>query len=224
MNALEGRQISFSYTRDKPLFSQVDFHVKPGECAILRGPSGSGKTTLCHIAAGIIPRSISGTFAGGILLCGENLHSLSLAKVVQKLGILFQNPDAQLFFATVEDELAFGPENLCLSREEISLRIAQALDAVKMSAYRLVETATLSHGQKQRIALAAVLALGPQILILDEAFSQLDTSSTALVKDLLRKQKERGHAIFMVENSEEHLDLADRVYELEDGRIREVAL
>jgi energy-coupling factor transport system ATP-binding protein len=224
VKALEGRQISFSYAGGKTLFSQVNVHVKNGECVILRGPSGSGKTTLCNILAGIIPRSISGELRGDVLLFGENLRTLSLATVVQKVGILFQNPDSQLFFPTVEDEIAFGPENLCLSREEIGLRIEQALDTVQMGSYRLMETETLSHGQKQRIALAAVLALQPQILILDEAFSQLDTGSTHLVKGIIRQQKELGHAIFMVENSEEHLHLVDRVYELQDGQTREVVL
>lgn len=224
MNALEGRQISFSYGRGKTLLSQVDFYVQPGECVILQGPSGSGKTTLCHIAGGIIPRSFSGDLEGEVLLFGTPLHSLSLADVVKNVGILFQNPDSQLFFPMVEDELAFGPENLCLPREEIALRIAEALDAVEMSSFRLVETDTLSHGQKQRIALAAVLALRPRVLILDEAFSQLDTASTAIVKGVLRRQKELGQAIFMVENGEEHLELAERVYELQGGQIREVAL
>ena len=224
MRALEGRQISFTYPGGKPLLSQVNFSVKPGECVILRGPSGSGKTTLCHIAAGIIPRSISGDFQGEILLWGQELQGLSLAQVVQELGILMQNPDAQLFFPTVEDELAFGPENLCLPRGEIALRIAEALGAVEMSTYRLAEIETLSQGQKQRIALAAVLALRPRILILDEAFSQLDTASTAIVQGVLRRQKELGHAIFLVENGEEHLHLADRLYELKDGEVREVTL
>ena len=142
MKALEGRQISFSYAGGKTLFSQVNVHVKNGECVILRGPSGSGKTTLCNILAGIIPRSISGELRGDVLLFGENLRTLSLATVVQKVGILFQNPDSQLFFPTVEDEIAFGPENLCLSREEIGLRIEQALDTVQMGSYRLMETET----------------------------------------------------------------------------------
>lgn len=224
MNALEGRQISFSYARGGNLFNQVNLHIKAGECAILRGPSGSGKTTLCHILAGIIPRSISGSLSGDVLLFGENLDTLSLASIVQKLGVLFQNPDSQLFFSTVEDEIAFGPENLCLPRSEIAHRIEWALDVVQMSAYRLAETATLSHGQKQRIALAAVLALQPKVLILDEAFSQLDTYSTRLVKGIIQGQKELGQAILMVENSEEHLDLADRIYDLESGWVREVAL
>lgn len=224
MNALEGRQISFSYQEGKVLFSQVNIHARRGECVILRGPSGCGKTTLCHILAGIIPRSISGEVKGDVLLFGENIQTLSLASLVQQVGVLFQNPDAQLFFPIVEDEIAFGPENLCLPREEIGLRIEQVLETVQMSAYRLAETETLSFGQKQLIALGAVLALKPPILILDEAFSQLDSSSTQLVKGIIQARKGMGHAIFMVENGEEHLDLAERVYELQDGQVQEVAL
>ena len=224
MNALEGRQISFSYRKGTSLFSQVDIRVGQGECVILRGPSGCGKTTLCHVLAGIIPRSISGEIKGDILLFGQDIRTLSLARLVQKVGVLFQNPDEQLFFPTVEDEIAFGPENLCLSRKEIGLRIEEALETVQMSAFRLVETETLSYGQKQLIALGAVLALQPAILILDEAFSQLDSFSTQLVKGIIQAQKKMGHAIFMVENSEDHLDLAERVYEMHDGRVWEVAL
>ncbi len=224
MNALEGRQISFSYAGGKPLFNQVNLWVKPGECTLLRGPSGSGKTTLCHILAGIIPRSISGELTGDVLLFGEHLRTLSLASIVERVGVLFQNPDSQLFFSTVEDEIAFGPENLCLPRREITSRIEQALHTVQMNAYRLAEIETLSYGQKQRIALAAVLALRPKVLILDEAFSQLDTASTQLVKEIIRGQKEMGQAIFMVDNSEEHLDLADRTYGLAGGRVREMPI
>ncbi|NLL43033.1 MAG: ABC transporter ATP-binding protein [Firmicutes bacterium] len=224
MNALEGRRISFSYPRANALFSEVNIQVQVGECVILRGPSGCGKTTLCQILAGIIPRSLPGEVRGDVLLFGENIGSLSLARIVEKVGVLFQDPDAQLFFPTVEDEIAFGPENLCLAREEIGCRIEQALEAVQMSEYRLAKTETLSYGQKQLIALAAVLALEPRVLILDEAFSQLDTASTQLVKEIIRNQKRLGRAIFLVENSEEHLDLAERVYELQGGRVQEVVL
>jgi energy-coupling factor transport system ATP-binding protein len=224
VNALEGRQISFSYPRhgEQALLTNVNVYVRRGECVILRGPSGVGKSTLCHILAGIIPRSISGQVSGEVFFFGENLRFLSLARVAETVGVLFQNPDSQLFFPTVEDELAFGPENLCLPRPEMDKRINEALAMVHMEEYRLVETETLSLGAKQRIALAAVLSLQPRILILDEAFSQLDSQSVSVVRDTIRAQKELGRAIFMVENSEEHVDLADRIYELQDGQVREV--
>jgi len=224
VKALEGSQISFSYTGGQTLLNQVSIHLEEGECVVLKGPSGSGKTTLCHILSGVIPRSITGELRGDVLLFGENLGMLPLARVVSQIGILFQNPDSQLFFPIVEDEIAFGPENLCLARDEIGTRIVQALEDVRMEPYRLAEIGTLSFGQKQLIALAAVLAMKPRILILDEAFSQLDTDSTLVVKGIIKRQKELGHAIIMVENSDEHLDLADRILELREGQVREVAL
>ena len=145
MNAPEGRQISFPiHGTGTTLLTNVNVYVRRGECVMLRGPSGVGKSTLCHILAGIIPRSISGQVSGEVFFFGENLRFLSLARVAETVGVLFQNPDSQLFFPTVEDELAFGPENLCLPRPEMDKRINEALAMVHMEEYRLVETETLS--------------------------------------------------------------------------------
>ncbi|HBG00353.1 MAG TPA: ABC transporter ATP-binding protein, partial [Firmicutes bacterium] len=129
---------------------------------------------------------------------------------------------AQLFSPTVEDEIAFGPENLCLPRDEIERRIADALRAVHMDSYRLAETKALSHGQKQLIALGAMLALQPRALIFDEVFAQLDERSTRLVRGVIRTQKEMGHAILMVDHNLENIEIADRVYQLEGGRAWEI--
>lgn len=222
MMALEGLRLRFRYCGGPLLLKQENISIKRGECVLLTGASGSGKTTLCHILSGIIPRSFSGELEGDVFLFGENLKKLPLARVVEKVGVVFQNPDAQLFFPTVEDEIAFGPENLCLPREEIGRRIEKSLEAVGMSAYRLAETKTLSHGQKQLIAFSAALALKPRILILDEVFSQLDLNATSLVKKTIREQTEKGTAVFLVDNSEESFELAGRVYHLEGGRVREV--
>lgn len=224
MNALEARQISFSYPKSKLLFREVNISLRQGECVILRGPSGSGKTTLAYILAGIIPRSIPGEVEGEVLLFGQEMRTLSLAAIVQQVGVLFQDPDAQLFFPTVEDEVAFGPENLCLPRDEIVLRIDRALEAVQMTRFRKAAPDRLSHGQKQLVALAAALALEPRIMVLDEAFSQLDTATTKRVKHIIRELKGMGRSVFLVENSEDHFDLAERIYELRGGRVQEVAL
>ena len=105
MNALEPAD-QLSYPKSKLLFREVNISLRQGECVILRGPSGSGKTTLAYILAGIIPRSIPGEVEGEVLLFGQEMRTLSLAAIVQQVGVLFQDPDAQLFFPTVEDEVA----------------------------------------------------------------------------------------------------------------------
>lgn len=221
MRAIETRNIGFRYPGGPVLFSDVNIHLKSGECVALTGPSGCGKSTLCHILAGIIPRSIPGAIGGNVLLFGEDIRDLPLARIVQLVGIVFQNPDAQLFSPTVEDEIAFGPENLCLPRHEIKERIDNSLRAVHLVSHRLAETQTLSQGQKQLVALGAMLALEPAILICDEVFAQLDQNSTHLVKEVLRLQKEQGCAILMVDHNQDNLEMADRIYRLEGGRIWE---
>ncbi len=220
--ALRGSNLSFGYSGGPLLFRNADIHVKHGECVALTGVSGSGKSTLCYILSGIIPNSIQGEVRGEVLLSGDDIRSLSLAQRVQRVGIVFQNPDSQLFSPTVEDEIAFGPENLCLPWEEIDRRIRESIDAVGMSSYRASDTKALSIGQKQLIAIAAVLSLEPGCLIFDEAFSQLDTYHSGLVKGIIAEQKRMGRAILMVEHNSANLDVADRVYKVEHKAIEEV--
>ncbi|HHX54064.1 MAG TPA: ABC transporter ATP-binding protein [Clostridiales bacterium] len=224
MKALEGRNLGFHYAGGPVLFQNVNIHVGEGECAALTGPSGSGKSTLCYLLSGIIPRSVEGEVQGDVLLFGEDIKGLSLASTVKKVGVVFQNPDSQLFSPTVEDEIAFGPENLCLPREEIGRRIGAALEAVNMSSYRLASPETLSGGQKYLIALSAVLALEPGALIFDEVFSQLDPQYTRLIKETIISQKKNGKAVLMVEHDAENLDIADRIYRMDGGCVREVSL
>ncbi len=222
MIALEAVGLSFTY-KDTPLFSNVNITVAEGECVALTGPSGCGKSTLCYILSGIIPRSIDGNISGTVRLFGDELSDLSLEETVKRVGIVFQNPDSQLFSPTVEDEIAFGPENLCLPREEIGKRITAALSCVGMQEYRYANPAQLSGGQKQLVALAASLALEPHALIFDEALSQLDTDSTVLVKQAAKTQKEQGKAVLLVEHDPDNLDIADRIYTFSNGSVKEVS-
>ena len=223
MKALEARSLFFAYD-ETPLFSGVSFAVAEGECLAVTGPSGSGKSTLCLLLSGIIPRSREeGRREGQVLLFGEDIGGLTLARVVSRLGMVLQEPDSQLFSPLVEDEVAFGPENLCLPRDEIGRRIERALALTGMSEKRLAETDTLSGGQKQLIALASVLALEPQVLILDEAFAMLDEAAEELMLQAAADLKKQGAAIVMVEHEPRRLSLADRVLRLDAGRLEEVA-
>ena len=221
MIALQASGLSFAYPGGKQLFCDVNLMVNEGECVAVVGASGCGKSTLCLLLTGIIPRSIGGNIKGKVILYNDEAPSLALSVIVSRIGIVFQDPDAQLFSSTVEEEVAFGPENLCLGREEIGKRIENSLEAVGMSEYRYFNPNDLSGGQKQLLALAAVLALSPRIIIFDEAFSQLDEESTVLVKNTVRLLKEQGKAILIIEHDRDNLDIADRIYSFENGRLQE---
>ncbi len=135
MPVLEWKNLTFGY-EEKKLFSNISGSLSEGEWLALVGDSGCGKSTLCYFLSGIIPRSIDGEYEGTILLEGEDIKQKSLESIVRTLGIVFQNPESQLFSPTVEDELAFGPENLCMTHDEISKRIDYALKIVGMEEYR----------------------------------------------------------------------------------------
>ena len=224
MTALAAHNLTFAYPGGKTLYSNLNISVNKGECVALTGPSGCGKSTLCYLLAGIIPRNIDGEYTGQVLIVDRPVADIPLAELIQQLGIVFQIPDSQLFSPTVEDELAFGPENLCLSREEIRKRIDEALILVGMEDYRLANPDRLSGGQKQLIALAAVLSLRPHILIFDEALSQLDDEATARVKAVIADLKAQGKTILMVEHDPDNLDIANRIYRFEAGRLKEVTI
>ena len=222
MKALQARSLSFAYD-ETPLFSGVSFALEEGEWVAITGPSGSGKSTLCLLASGVIPRSLDvGKVGGEVLLFGESVADLPLAKTASRLGLVLQEPDSQLFSPLVEDEIAFGPENLCLPRDEIGARIERALALTGMSGKRQAFTDTLSGGQKQLVALAAVLALEPRVLILDEAFAMLDEAAEEQMLEVLRRLREQGTAILAVEHEPRRLAAADRVLRLADGRLEEV--
>ncbi len=222
MNVLECKNLSFGYDKETLLIDNVSLEIKKGECVALVGSSGCGKSTLCYLLSGIIPRSIEGAYEGKISLLGKDLKETSLEDLVKSIGIVFQNPDSQLFSPSVEDELAFGPENFCLPIETIKDRIDYALKKVNMEKYRLSNPSQLSGGQKQLIALAAVLVLQPQILIFDEALSQLDQESTQMVSHVIEELKNDGKSILMVEHDDENLKFADRIISFESSKLIDI--
>ncbi|MFO8060789.1 MAG: ABC transporter ATP-binding protein [Bacillota bacterium] len=214
------RNLGFSFPgEDDPLFAGIDLEVRRGEVVAVVGLSGSGKTTLCYCLSGIIPLIREGRMAGRVTLNGTCTRDMSLPQVATTLGIVFQNPDTQLFFPVVADEIAFGPENLCLPPEEIEERIGLVLQKVGMERFRHRNPHQLSGGQKQLIALAAVLSLDPEILILDEVMSQLDAEGRGRIRQLIGMLRDEGRAVVMVEHNPDNLDVADRVMLLRGGRL-----
>ncbi|MBT9150993.1 MAG: Energy-coupling factor transporter ATP-binding protein EcfA1 [candidate division WS2 bacterium] len=212
------KDLSFKYEKNsKDILNKVNLSVHKGEILAIVGLSGIGKSTLCYCMSGIIPHVYKGMMEGEILIKGKPTLELTLPQIATHLGIVFQNPDTQLFSPTVEDEIAFGPENLCLERDEIGRRIDEMLSKVGMEKYRLSSPNNLSGGQKQLIALASVLSLNPEILIFDESMSQIDADGRIIVKEMMKKLKGEGKTIIMIEHEFENLDIADRVMLLKDG-------
>jgi energy-coupling factor transporter ATP-binding protein EcfA2 len=205
-----------------PVLHGVNLQVARGEVLGLLGPTGSGKSTLCLALTGIVPHSTGGEFGGNVRMAGLNTKKERVAAIAQKVGLVFQDAESQLFNMTVEDEVAFGPESLGLPRETIAQRVEWALRVVRMSspAYRERSPFHLSGGQKQRVALAAILAMRPEILVLDEPTAELDPLGKAEVFGVLAELKHaHGMTMVIVEQDVEHLaSLADRIAVLAEGR------
>ena len=204
-----------------PVLRGVDLQVERGEFLAIMGRTGAGKTTLCQAMNGIVPQSTGGVIRGRVAVLGLDARAVPVAELAVRVGFVFQDVESQLFSMTVEDEVAFGPESLGLDPREIAERVDWALAVVHMGPQRRRSPFHLSGGQKQRVAIAAALAMRPEVLILDEPSSGLDPVGKrevfAAVQGLKR---ERQMTIIMVEHdSEKVAEFADRVAILHEGRI-----
>lgn len=218
--AIEARNISYAYPGSSgKILDGVEIKIEEGETAAIVGLSGCGKSTLCYCLCGIIPYIYQGMFEGEVFIKGMPAGNMSLPQIAAKLGIVFQDPDTQLFSPTVEDELAFGPENLCIGRDEIGARISDSISRAGMERYRYSGPQHLSGGQKQLVALASVLSLKPDILILDEVMAQIDMEGRILIKDTIRSLKKSGKTLILVEHDMDNLDIADKVFLLKHGKL-----
>lgn len=219
---LEARGLSVCWQPGEWLLRDVDLTLFPGELSALVGPSGCGKSTLCLALAGIVPRQLPGQVAGKILLAGQDLGGLSLPQVASNLGILFQDPQSQLFLPWVRRELAFGPENLCLPQAEIRLRLEGMAARLGIEKLLAANPNQLSGGEQQLVALAAVLALAPKILILDEVSAQLDPDTRRRILAILAELLAEGLAVLMVEHDLQQLALARHIYLLKEENLSEI--
>jgi energy-coupling factor transport system ATP-binding protein len=207
MKVIKANSITFKYKgQEEPLFSDVSFQLERGKIAVLTGASGSGKTTMGLCFAGVIPHLIEGIFEGKVEIEG-------------RAGMVFQDPDLQVFLPTVEDELAFAPENLCCSREETGQRIRETLEQLGIPSLRQADPARLSGGQKQLVALGGVLTMKPDLLILDETFSHLDREARKRVKDLLLTLKANGVTTILIGHDADCREVADEIFILNEGKL-----
>ncbi|ASJ16152.1 energy-coupling factor ABC transporter ATP-binding protein [Thermococcus chitonophagus] len=222
MNIIEVENLSFKYKgAGRYSLRDITLSVKKGEFIGIIGGSGSGKSTFCLTLNGIIPHSIQGTFEGNVIVAGLNTREHSVAELSTKVGLVFQNPDSQIFNMTVLEEVAFALENLGVERDEMWRRIKWALKLVGLWDKREEFPPNLSGGEKQRLAIASVLVMKPEILVLDEPTSQLDPMGKESVLNLIKLlNKEEKITILVVEhNTEFLLENADRVFVFSDGKI-----
>ncbi|MCB9420028.1 MAG: energy-coupling factor ABC transporter ATP-binding protein [Ardenticatenaceae bacterium] len=199
----------------------VSLHIPAGQCILITGPSGCGKSTLAKALTGLIPHALGAEMTGSIEIAGLETQFHTIPELAQRVGLVFQNPSTQLFHLRVADEVAFGPRNLGLAELEVQSRTEWALEAVGITELKERNPAQLSGGQKQCVAIAAVLAMRPAVLVLDEPTASLDVPNTKQVLAVLRTLRQSlGMTIVLIEHRlSAVLPQVDRVLLLEAGRI-----
>ncbi len=198
----------------------ISLCVERGEFVLISGPSGCGKSTLARALAGLLSGVENVRVTGTVRVAGLDVLECPAAQVARHVGMVFQNPGTQLFSLTVEEEVAFGPRNLGLPEGEVQRRVEAALDALGLTRLRERPTGELSGGEAQRLAIAAVLAMGPEVLILDEPTSSLDVDGTRQVVAALDGLRKRGITILLIEHKlGDVARLAGRTLLMESGRI-----
>ena len=214
---LEVRDIKYSYNNDYQALKGVSLKIEKGEMVALLGKNGAGKSTLFLHLNGIYEPD-----EGKVFIDGEELKydKKSLLKFRQKVGIVFQNPDDQIFAPTVEEDVAFGPMNLGLSMEEVQDRVEEALERVGMSGFEKTAPHHLSGGQKQRVAIAGILAMKPEIMVLDEPTAGLDPQGVTNLVKLLKELNDEGITIVISTHEVDLVpDYANRVFVLVGGEL-----
>jgi len=219
---IEVRDLTYTYPKGgEPALKGVNLRIERGEFVILTGPSGCGKTTLCRCLNGLIPHFYGGKLDGEIIVAGLRVPDHPIHELAQHVGLVFQNPENQLFALSVEKDVAFGLENLGVPREEIRRRVDWALRMTGIEDLRERAPHELSGGQQQRVAIACILAMQPEVIVLDEPTSFLDPVGAKQIFEVInRLNRELNITVVLVEH---RLDLAsryaDRVIIMEGGRI-----
>ena len=215
MNPIEIKNLNFSYDQTQDVVKDVSFVVKKGSYTTLIGHNGSGKSTIAKLIIGLLEKE-----KGSILIDGEELSLETIEGIRRKIGIVFQNPDNQFIGATVRDDIAFGLENHQVAPSEMDEIIENYAKEVGMSEYLDHEPTRLSGGQKQRVAIAGILSMKPEILILDEATSMLDPEGKEDINNLVKQlHKENNMTILSITHDVEEVLKSDHVIVMYEGRI-----
>ncbi|MDY7031634.1 MAG: energy-coupling factor transporter ATPase [Thermodesulfobacteriota bacterium] len=225
MGLISLKGVNFCYKNGKvKALDDINLEFESGEVVVIMGPTGAGKSTLCHTLNGLIPHLIKGEFNGSVTINGLNTQIHKTKKLAPVLGLIFQDFETQLFSTNVELEVAFGPENIGLPREEIKNRVNESLKFVRLNGFEQRQPATLSGGQKQRLAIASVLSLNPQILCMDEPTTDLDPIGRKEIFAVTRELNSLNiKTIIIVEHETEEIIDSDRIVLMEKGKILTIA-
>ena len=217
MNVLETKDISYKYPDGTLALKDVNFHASKGEIVALLGPNGAGKSTLFLHFNGILRPSSGKIMVEEVPL---NYNKKAIMNVRQKVGIVFQNPDDQLFAPTVAEDVAFGPLNIGLEQDEVEKRVTESLERVGMAGFERKPPHHLSGGQKKRVAIAGILAMRPGIMVLDEPTSGLDPKGASQILHILHQLNQEGMTIVISTHDVDLVPLyASQVYIISDGHI-----
>lgn len=223
MDSVVLKNVSYKYpTSEENVLDNVSLQIKKGEFCSIIGSNGSGKTTLCSVIRGFVPKFYKGDLQGDILINGEDISDKSLGELAKDIGFVFQNPFTQIsgVAKTVYEELAFGLENLGVPPAEIRERVERVLKLTKTEEFKDRNPYMLSGGQQQRVALAAILVMEQDILVIDEPTSQLDPQSTDDVFEIIQLMRGMGKTIILVEHKMEQIArYSDHVIVLDKGKI-----
>nr|WP_319376004.1 energy-coupling factor transporter ATPase [uncultured Methanoregula sp.] len=219
---IELTNVSYTYPHAvQPALDRISLSLEKGRCVMVTGPSGAGKTSLCLAASGILHHEYGGKKEGTVIVDKKNVAEYStLSELAQNVGVVFDDPEAQMIFTTVEEEILSALEHRGLSANVIEERLAEIIRTTYLENLKDRSPHNLSGGQKQRVALAATLALGNEILILDEPTSELDEHATRRIADILAGLKRQGKTILLIEHKFHHFqDMVDTLVILENGAI-----
>jgi len=215
--AVELKNLSLNYN-DRAILNNVNCAIKTGSIVGIVGLSGAGKTSLIRIINGNIKNDANVQLDGEVLVFGNRTDGYPTGTI----ATVYQDPDTQLVFPNVLDEITFGMENYCFTKDEMEENVHKFTNAVGISHLLGRNPNNLSGGEKQLVVLCSILCIKPKILLLDECTSQVDEDGRKIAKQTLLKLKNEGVAIVMVEHNFDNLDIADEIYELKDGNINKI--